>query len=142
MSRECTTQLMLAMDEVDETAPAEVTLMAVGRRIATMLSGESGLMIYRMVVAEARKFPELAQAFHDTGPRRAMARMVPLIEKMVQAGQLRVSDPAFAAEQLFALLSAGPIMRLRMGLVPRAHPAEIDHAVREAVNLFLRGYGS
>ena len=141
MHRECTGQVLLVLDEVDDAAPAQVTLLRIGHRVASMLASESGLLIHRMVVAEARKFPELAQAFHETGPRRGLERMIPLIEKMAQAGQLRVADPAFAAEQLLALLCAGPIMGLRTGVVEAASEAEIDHAVREAVNLFLRGYG-
>ena len=142
MQRECTGQLLLELDEIDPQMPAEASLLRIGHRIAAMLASESGLLIHRMVVAEARKFPELAHAFHEAGPSRAMARLIPLIERMGQSGQLHVPDPAFAAHQLFALLSAGPIMKLRMGVIATVSDAEIDHTVREAVNLFLRGYGT
>ena len=142
MNRECTLHLMLALDGFDGSAPARDTLLRIGRRIVDMLASESGLLIHRMVVAEARQFPDLAQAFHEAGPRRAMGRMTALIEQMVQSGQLRAADPAFAAEQLFGLLTAGPIMRRRMGLVEGTGEAEIDRVVQEAVNLFLRGYGT
>ena len=142
MSRECTAHLMLALDAFDGAAPARTTLRRIGRRVIDMLTSESGLLIYRMVVAEARKFPDMAQAFHDAGPRRAMSRMTVLIEQMSQSGQLNVSDPGLAAEQLFALLMAGPIMRLRTGLVDGTGEADIERVVEEAVNLFLRGYGS
>ena len=142
MHRECTNPVLLVLDGLDRGAPAAETLRLIGRRIVDMLVSDSGVLIYRMVVAEGRKFPELAQVFYDAGPRRGMARMAALIEEMHHAGQLRVSDPAFAAEQLFALLIAGPIMKRRIGLLDVASEAQIDRVVQEAVKLFLRGYGT
>ena len=142
MHRECASQVLLVLDGMDPSAPAEVTLRRIGRRVVDMLASESGLLIYRMVVAEGRKFPELAKAFQDAGPRPGMARMAALIEELVHAGQLHVDDPGFAAEQLFGLLMAGPVNTLRVGLVERVSGAEIDRVVQEAVKLFLRGYGA
>ena len=141
VQRECTEKLLLAFDEVDSEAPIQTTLLRVGRRIMDMLLSETGLAIYRMVVAEARKFPELAEAFHEAGPRRALDRMTALIADQASGGQLSVEDPGFAAEQLFALVQSRVIMQRRMGLVATVTEAEIDRVVREAVRLFLRGYG-
>ncbi len=139
--RECTQRLLLMFEEVDADAAAEATLLRIGRRIVDMLTSESGLLIYRMVVAETRKFPELAEAFYDAGPRRALHRMAELIERQAAAGQLRVPDAVFAAEQLFALMQARVVVHLRMGLVAGVDQAELDRVVREGVGLFLRGYG-
>jgi AcrR family transcriptional regulator len=141
VQRECNQRLLLVFDELDSQAPAQAILLRVGRRILELMISETGLLTYRMVIAEAHKFPELAEAFHEAGPRRAMTRLSTLIRQMSQAGQLDVPDPVFAAEQLFALMTAGLVMRRRMGLVPSASEAEIDHVVQEAVKLFLRGYG-
>jgi AcrR family transcriptional regulator len=141
VQRECTEKLLLIFDELDGEAPIQATLLRVGRRIMDMLLSDTGLAIYRMVVAEARKFPELAEAFHEAGPRRALDRMTALIADQARSGQLSVEDPGFAAEQLFALVQSRVIMQRRMGLVSTVTEAEIDRVVREAVRLFLRGYG-
>jgi len=138
--RECTQRLMLMFEEVDESASAEATLLWIGRRIVDMLVSESGLLIYRMVVAETRKFPELAEAFYDAGPRRALHRMAELIDRQTASGQLAVPDAAFAAEQLFALMQARVVVKLRMGLAAEFPEDELDRVVREGVGLFLRGY--
>jgi AcrR family transcriptional regulator len=142
VQRECTERLLLVFDEVDGEAPAEANLLRIGRRIVDMLLSESGLVIYRMVVAEAQNFPELAEAFYAAGPRRAMDRMVALIEAQARAGQLAVADPQFAAEQLFALMQTKAVQHRRMGLAPSVAEAEIERIVREGVRLFLRGYGA
>jgi AcrR family transcriptional regulator len=142
VQRECTERLLLVFDEIDAHSPVEATLLRIGRRIVDMLLSESGLLIYRMVVAEAQKFPELAEAFHDAGPRRALHRMTGLIAAQAEAGRLSVADPAFAAEQLFALMQTRMVMKRRMGLVASVSEAEVMQVVREAVQLFLRGYGT
>jgi AcrR family transcriptional regulator len=138
--RECTQRLMLMFEEVDESASAEATLLWIGRRIVDMLVSESGLLIYRMVVAEAQKFPELAEAFYDAGPRRALHRMAELIDRQTASGELAVPDSTFAAEQLFALMQARVVTKLRMGLAAGFSEDELDRVVREGVGLFLRGY--
>ena len=141
VQRECTERLLLIFDEIDAQAPVQETLLRIGRRMLDMLLSDSGLLIYRMVVAEAQKFPELSEAFFEAGPRRAMDRMTPLIDEQVRAGQLFVEDPAFATEQLFALMQTRLILKRRMGLISQVSEAEKERVVQEAVKLFLRGYG-
>ncbi len=141
VQRECTQRLLLIFDEIEHDAPIEATLLRIGRRIVDMLLSESGLLIYRMVVAEAQKFPELAEAFHDAGPKRALERMTTLIGIQADAGNLVVADPGFAADQLFALMQTRVVVKRRMGLMSVVTEPEIERVVREAVQLFLRGYG-
>jgi len=57
----------------DENTDVVATLERIGRRMVEMMLSDLGLTIYRVVVAEARKFPELANAFYNAGPARAIA---------------------------------------------------------------------
>jgi AcrR family transcriptional regulator len=141
VQRECTQRLLLIFDEIDGADPVQDTLLRIGHRLLDMLLSESGLLIYRVVVAEAQKFPELSEAFFEAGPRRAMIRMTALIAEQVKAGQLTVDDPEFAAEQLFTLMQTRLVIKRRMGLIGHVSEAEIARVVQEAVKLFLRGYG-
>jgi TetR/AcrR family transcriptional repressor of mexJK operon len=142
VQRECTQRLLLVFDEIDADGPLEATLLRIGRRILDMLLSESGLLIYRMVVAEAQKFPELAEAFHAAGPRPALARMTALIARQTDAGRLSVPDPEFAAEQLFGLMQTRMVMQRRMGMTSQVSEDEVARVVQAAVQLFLRGYGT
>jgi len=141
VQRECTERLLLFFDEVEPGLSLEATLLHLGRRMLAMLASESGLLIYRMVVAEARKFPELAEAFDEAGPKRGLARMAALIDSHVESGALVVADPGFAAEQLFSLLQTRLLMQRRLGLSAAPSEKDMEHVVLEAVRLFLRGYG-
>jgi TetR/AcrR family transcriptional repressor of mexJK operon len=138
--RECTSGVTLLFDEIDESVPPEEMLTRIGRQLVAMLTSETGLVIYRMVVAEAGKFPELAEAFYRAGPERALARMASWVARMVETGRLEIADPEFAAEQLFTLMQSRLCMKRRLRLISTVSPEEIDQVVASAVRLFLRGY--
>jgi AcrR family transcriptional regulator len=142
VNRICDSKIALIFDEIDEAAPAEETLLGLCRRMLDMLTSEQGLTIYRMVVAEAGKFPELAQSFYSAGPSRALARLTAWIEQQVTCGRLRVDDPEFAAEQLFALMQTRVLLRRRLHLADSGDAADIERVVTAGVRLFLRGYGA
>jgi TetR/AcrR family transcriptional regulator, mexJK operon transcriptional repressor len=142
VQRECARRIALIFDDVAPDEAPEEALRRMGRRILDMLLSDSGLLMYRMVVAEAKQFPELAEAFFAAGPRRALARMAAWIGAQEAAGRLRAGDPDFAAEQLFALMQTRLLMRRRLGMDEAVTEADIERVVTEAVRLFLRGYGT
>ena len=142
VQRECTDHITLIFDDLPPQLPLEAALRLLGRRLLTMLLSDSGLLIYRMVVAEAAQFPGLAEAFHAAGPRRAIACMAGWIRAQVAAGLLDVADAEFAAEQLFALMQTRLLMRRRLGMLCPVEPAQIDQVVDQGVRLFMRGYAT
>jgi AcrR family transcriptional regulator len=142
VQRECAGRIALMFDDLDPDAPFEESLRLIGRRMVETMLSEPGLVTYRVVIAEAPKFPELAIAFYEAGPARATLRLAAWIERSVQAGHLRVPDPEFAAEQLFALMQTKLCMKRRLCLIEHPSPQEIDHVVECAVHLFLHGYAS
>ena len=141
MQRACAMRVALIFDAVEDDAPPEETLTRIGRQMMEMMVSEEGMLIYRMAVAEAATFPELAQMFYEAGPQRALARMTEWIRRNAQAGLLQVDDAEFAAEQLFALVQTKVLMKRRLHLTSGVSPAEIDRVVTAGVRLFLRGYG-
>jgi AcrR family transcriptional regulator len=140
--RECSGQITLIFDDIDANAALEAVLPLICRRMLDMLTSDTGLLIYRMVVAEAAKFPELAEAFFEAGPRRALAAMARWIEGQCRAGRLEVTDPSFAAEQLFGLMQTRVLMRRRLRLAQSVDDAELDRVVAAGVWVFLRAYAA
>ena len=121
VQRECSHKIRLIFDDIDATAAPETMLPRICRRMLDMLTSPTGLLMYRMVVAEAGKFPELAVAFYE-------------------AGRLAVDDPEFAAEQLFGLMQTRLLMRCRLRLTLDVTDAELDRVVAAGVRVFLRAY--
>jgi len=139
--RDCSRWIALVFDELDYAAPPEEMLPQIGRRIFAMLLSDRALVMYRMVVAEAEKFPELAQTFYAAGPARAVAHVAAYISRAAEDGRLCVDDPEFAAEQFLALMQTHLSMKRRLRLIGMPSQAEIEHVVGKAVQMFLSSYG-
>jgi AcrR family transcriptional regulator len=141
VQRDCARWIALLFEDLDPAMAPRDTLLRIGRRMIAMLVSEPALVMFRMVVAEAEKFPELAQAFYEAGPARATGHVADYLRRTTQAGRLRVADPEFAAEQFFALMQTQLCMKRRLRLIDAPSEAQIDHIVGCAVNLFIKAYG-
>ena len=142
MHRDCARWIALVFDDLEPTTPPEEALHQIGRRMFAMLLSEPALVMYRMVVAEAQTFPELARTFYGEGPARAVRHLSHVIQQAAAADRLRVTDPDFAAEQFFALIQTHLSMKRRLYLIGMPSEAEIEHVVHGAVNLFMNTYGN
>ena len=97
------------------------------------------LALHRVILAEATRFPELADAVNQEGTRReAIRRIAALLEGEALAGGLTLSNAEFAAEQFLHMLVAGP-QRRALGLGTPMTGAELDAWALDAVALFLKG---
>ncbi len=142
MRRECSRWIALVFEQLDPATPPADVLRELGQRMVAMLLSEPALVMYRMVVAEAEKFPELARAFYAEGPARAIGHVSAYLGRMHADGRLRVEHPEFAAEQFFALVQTQLCMKRRLGLIDMPSEQQVNHVVDGAVDLFMRGYGA
>ena len=140
VQRECTKRLAQVFDDLDYARSPEETLGRIGRRMVAMLVSDSALVIHRMVVAEAEKFPELAGSFYQAGPAPSVAHLAAYLRHLGESGRLDVPDPVFGAEQFFALIQTRLYMKRQLRLTEVPSAGQIDHVVESAVRLFLRGY--
>ena len=122
-----------------EGDPAEI-LHGIGQRMVRMMLSDAGLAIYRVVIAEAAKFPDLARGFFEAGPARAVGSMADWLAQETRRGRLRVSDPAFAAEQFFHLCQTRLVLPRRLGMLPNPPESDIDAVVEASVAMFLQTY--
>ena len=96
-----------------------------------------------MLIGEAERFPELAQAWYASGPERSCAEFARWFAAWDRRGLLRVPDPHAGRP---ALQLAGAVHPAEQGHGVRerraaVHPAELDHYADEAVRVFLAAYG-
>jgi len=115
-------------------------LRAIGERTLKFLLSPRTLAIYRVVVAESPRFPELGRALYDNGPLRFRAALADWIAGQSANGRLCAPDPELAAEHLMGLLRTGPYVRATVGIA--ANEAEIAAAAEAAAATFLRAFGT
>ncbi|MBS0561031.1 MAG: TetR/AcrR family transcriptional regulator [Proteobacteria bacterium] len=132
---------LLALHPAESAEALRGLLATVGRRMMGFLLRPDTLAIYRIVVSEAARFPELGEAFHRNGPKSFLRFFSDWIEEQMRAGLLREADPEVAAEQYASMLRGSKFMRATLGLPVDVDEAAIGRHVDAVVDTFLRAYG-
>jgi AcrR family transcriptional regulator len=111
------------------------------RQLAIVLTPRV-MQLRRLVIGEVGRFPELARALFEGGPRRAMAAMAVLFERLADRGLLAIDDPAVAASQFNWLIMGEPLNRaMLLGDEAIPKPAELRRHAAAGVRVFLASYG-
>ncbi len=100
------------------------------------------IAIYRLVVAEGGRTPELGRAFYEAGPVRLQARLAAYLRRMDEHGMLSVPEPEIAAVELVSLIRADLHLKALFAFDRLPGPAEIRRRAEAAVQTFLRAYGT
>lgn len=122
---------------LDGDGDLRVTLLAFGDAYRTRLLSPTGIAIFRTMVAEAPRFPELAKQFFRQGPQTTRKRLADYLARAMEAGRLRRDDPDFAAEMLTAMLL--DLDRLR-GLIDLQTELLDSTKTARVVDCFLRTF--
>lgn len=117
----------------------ETILLAFGRAFMGGLMEPSGLQLYRVLIGEAVRFPELAEAAYRAGPAVAAEELAKHLRRWVAEKRIRLADPDLAARQFLEMIKGDLHFRALLRLEPHPAEAEIDFCVRSAVRLFLEG---
>lgn len=115
-------------------------LVWIAREFLDHLLSPDAIAIYRVVVGEGERFPELARLFYEAGPRTGIAKTAALLKGLMDEGALRDGDPVLAAHQFKDLALSG-VFNLRLwGVIEDPTPTERAKRAETAVDTFLRAY--
>jgi TetR/AcrR family transcriptional repressor of mexJK operon len=142
VGEKCEQYLAHVFDSADHDGDPADVLRGIGKRMLQMMLSDVGLAIYRVVIAEAAKFPALARGFFEAGPARAIGFMADWLAEETRRGRLSVPDPAFAAEQFFNLCQTRLVLRRKLEMLPDPPERDIEEVVEAAITMFLRTYRS
>jgi AcrR family transcriptional regulator len=112
-------------------------------RQLTVVMSPQVMQLRRLVIGEASRFPELAKALFDGGPKRALAALAATFADLAGRGLLVLDDPKLAASQFNWLIMGEPLNRVMLlgdVAIPTA-PALRRHAAA-GVRMFLAAYGA
>jgi AcrR family transcriptional regulator len=118
----------------------EQVLQAIGEKVMALSLSPGVVALYRHVIPEAIRFPDIGQLIFDRGPRVLHDAIAEHLERWDRGGALRIDDTRAAAVQFLALCQGDLVVRGRLGIL--AYP--VDELVREtvsrAVRTFVRAY--
>ncbi len=130
--------LMPAVTEMEDVREA---LTRICREIERFLLAPKTLGIYRVIIAEGPRFPELVHAFIEAGPLPFRKMLAQFFEAANRRGALKVPNPVLAAHQLVWLVR-GPLYLERMLNLkqPLWDTQSVDEVVTSAVDMMMKGY--
>ena len=131
----------LSPDEVEKHDLAE-TLTAFGQQVMRVLMEPTTLALYRAVIAEGTRLPDVAQVFFDNGPGRASKSLAQVLDRFRERGEIQIDDSQRAAEHFVGMLRDDLHLRVVLGLRLPPGEKEMADSVRQAVRIFLRGVGN
>jgi AcrR family transcriptional regulator len=106
--------------------------------LSAALSSQA-LALYRVILAEATRFPELAKVVSEQrGRGEAITRIAALLEGEAHAGHIVLENTSFAAAQFLQMVVSLP-QRRSLGLGTPMTPPELERWARDTVTLFLNG---
>lgn len=98
-----------------------------------------GLALFRTMISEYPRFPELAKAFYAKGPEQTLNGLTDFLRRAMDEGKLRRDDPRFAAELLMSQLVGLERTRRLLGQPPTPEAQERGR-IERTVECFLRIY--
>ncbi|MEY2758608.1 MAG: Copper outer rane regulator [Pseudomonadota bacterium] len=133
---ELTTQMQL---ELAAHAPLREGLTRIGEDFLFRQVQPENLNFFRLMVSQAKKFPEMAEAWSKRAPEAVRKALSGYLEDRVKAGEITISNYDQAAATFFDLLRAR--IQIRALLMPAYVPtdAEVREHVQRAVKVFIGG---
>jgi AcrR family transcriptional regulator len=115
-------------------------LMRIARSYVELTLSPKPRAVFRTVLAEAQRCPELGRAFYEAGPARSCRRLSQVLAAAVARGQLDIEDVDSAAWQFLELCRGDVFYKLQFQVVTEVGEEEKARLAEEAVNTFLRAF--
>ncbi|MBP8080630.1 MAG: TetR/AcrR family transcriptional regulator [Arenimonas sp.] len=138
---ECCVQLLPhRLFEPDPELPVDEALFQIARAFIDLMMDERAIRLHRVMISQAGQNPRLTKVFFDAGPVTTLREMESFLRQAGAAGNLRIPDPALAAEHFLCLLKGVRHLRVLVGLCDVPTHAERDEHVKDVVRVFLRAF--
>jgi AcrR family transcriptional regulator len=132
-------------DDVDLRPPAgdlRAGLTAIGRRYVTLLTRPGMAALFRIVIAELPRFPELGEAHFERGKMPYFDSVRRYLDSENALGTVKLDDAELAATQFLGMIS-NYVFWPRMLLIGwSTDDASMAHVVDEAVLTMEARYGA
>jgi TetR/AcrR family transcriptional regulator, mexJK operon transcriptional repressor len=117
----------------------QATVEDVAYRMLQTCCTERSLALRWLTYAQVARFPDLIEFVTERTSKALGEALADRLARLCISGRLRPCDPAQAAEQLLALLTAPMEARSRLG-TRKVPPTEIRAVATAATDTFLRAY--
>lgn len=120
--------------------PAREALITIGREYAQLLNSPIIQPLFRLIIAEVPRFPELGTELYHRGKEPFLKRLHAYLEAKVKSGNLDITDIPIATRQFLGMIN-DVIFWPRFLIVDlKMDDNEIENVIVNAVETFLARY--
>lgn len=129
---------LFAQDLSDADIPC--ALAQIARRLLMASMTPEAIGIYRLILSEGFRFPDVARTFYRLGPDRVAGHLARILADWRDRGLIVIADPQLAATQFLTVALGELHLRTVAGLPPAPEhlDAAIERNVRNAVEPFWK----
>lgn len=109
-------------------------------RFMKILVTKEAIRLFRIILAEAERFPELAQSFFENGPKPLIRRLSTYLAEQSELGVLSIPDPERAAWRLIGIIKEPCHICSSLGLQDLPTEEELQKHVSDCVDFFIHAY--
>ncbi len=117
-------------------------LLQIGRDYAALLQRQQTLDLYRVIIAEAPRFPELGQELHERGKKPYLDRLRVYLIGEIEAGLLSIDDIPLAKRQFLGMINDVVFWPRLLIVGLEVTPEETEKVVAAAVETFMAAYAA
>ncbi|MDE5445791.1 TetR family transcriptional regulator [Bradyrhizobium sp. CSA207] len=114
-------------------------LAHIAQRYMEVAMAPDAVGLWRLIIAEGTRFPELATTFYQLGPDRTYAHLAGMLSVWRERGLIRLDDPERAAVQFFDSVGGDLHRRAMAGITPKDLRDAIQRSIDHAVQMFWYG---
>lgn len=119
-----------------------VGLRKMGVSYAMLLRSPDMQAIYRLIIAEAPRFPDLGRTVYEKAKGPFLKRLQEYLSLQAAAGRLVVDNIEMASEQFLAIITGQSFWPELVGRGCGGTKADVEQVVEEAVKLMLARYAA
>ncbi len=141
LTAECDMNTQASMNDELFQLPVKDALFQMARGFLEFLFSEFSIEVFRLCLAESRRFPEIGRDFYLTGPRSAQDQLVAVLQTGRFQEELNIHDPEVAADQFLQLCRTDLVLKRLFGMVDQVNEEDVNKIAHETVTTFLARYG-
>ena len=125
---------------VPSELPPQAALIQIGQDYARLLNSPNIQPLFRVIIAEAPRFPELGTELYYRGKEPFLNRLQAYLQSQVAAGNLSIADISIATRQFLGMINDIIFWPRFLIMDLKIDEIEIENVIVNAVETFLARY--
>jgi AcrR family transcriptional regulator len=131
-----------ALPPAPEPGDPRAGLTEIGADYAALLCEPKVRALFRVIIAEVPRFPELGRELYEKGKRPYLVRLKDYVEAEISAGTLQVSDVDLAIRQFLGMINDVVFWPHMLVVDLEESDARTEAVVSGAVEVIVKSYGA